>query len=152
MTNRADCYAGCGIVVLAVLGYAGAARFPEASSGLGAGGFPKFVAVCLGILGALQAVKSYAALRRNPGEDKPVLKATDLLGAGMLLVSFGLYIALVRPLGYILATTLFFFLFMFLYGERKVLRMAVISAVFSVAAYYLFTRVFYVMLPHGSLF
>ena len=140
MTNRADCYAGCGIVMLAVLGYAGAARFPEASSGLGAGGFPKFVAVCLGILGALQAVKSYAALRRNPGEDKPVLKATDLLGAGMLLVSFGLYIALVRPL------------FMFLYGERKVLRMAVISAVFSVAAYYLFTRVFYVMLPHGSLF
>ncbi len=63
-----------------------------------------------------------------------MLKAsTDLLG-GDAAGELRLYIALVRPLGYILATTLFFFLFMFLYGERKVLRMAVISAVFSVAA------------------
>ena len=152
MTNRADCYAGCGIVALAVLGYAGAARFPGAASGLGAGGFPKFVTVCLGILGALQAVKSYTELRKNPGQDKQVLKAADLLGAGILLASFGLYIVLVRPLGYILFTTLFFFLFMLIYGERKWVRMVVISVCFSVVAYYLFTKVFYVMLPHGSLF
>ena len=134
------------------MGYAGAARFPGAASGLGAGGFPKFVTVCLGILGALQAVKSYTELRKNPGQDKQVLKAADLLGAGILLASFGLYIVLVRPLGYILSTTLFFFLFMLIYGERKWVRMVVISVCFSVVAYYLFTKVFYVMLPHGSLF
>ena len=132
------------------MGYAGAARFPGAASGLGAGGFPKFVTVCLGILGALQAVKSYTELRKNPGQDKQVLKAADLLGAGILLASFGLYIVLVRPLGYILSTTLFFFLFMLIYGERKWVRMVVISVCFSVVAYYLFTKVFYVMLPHGS--
>lgn len=152
MTNRADCYTGCGLVALAVLGYMGASRFPEPSAGLGAGGFPQFVTICLGVLGAIQAVKSYMALRKNPDQDKAVLKAADLFGAGSLLISFGVYVWLVQPLGYIISTTLFFFLFMLIYGERKWFRMVIISVVFSIVTYYLFVKVFYVMLPKGRIF
>ena len=152
MTNKADCIAGCGIAVLAGLVYSGASRFPAAAKGLGAGGFPKFIAVCLGILGVILAVKSFLQMRRNSGRDQRVLRRNDLLGAGALVVLFYLYILLVRPLGYMVSTTLFFFLFMVIYGERKWLRMCIISVSFSVIAFFLFKNVFYIMLPQGTLF
>lgn len=152
MTNKADCIAGCGIAALAGLVYSGASRFPATPTGLGAGGFPKFIAVCLGILGVILAVKSFLQLRKDGSRDQRVLHRNDLLGAGALVILFYLYIMLVRPLGYMVSTTLFFFLFMVIYGERKWLRMCIISVCFSVIAFFLFKNVFYIMLPQGTLF
>lgn len=152
MTNKADCIAGCGIAVLAGAVYYEASQFAEASSGLGAGGFPKFIAVCLGILGIILAVKSFLQLKADGNQDKQVLTRHDLLGAMSLVAAFYFYIVLVKPLGYVVATALFFYLFMTIYGERKWIRMAVISVCFSVIAYYLFKNVFYIMLPQGMLF
>ena len=76
----------------------------------------------------------------------------ELLYAAALAAVFFLYILVVKPLGYILSTILVFPVFMFIYGERRWLRMGVISVVFSVVTFYLFERVFYVFLPHGSVF
>ncbi len=152
MTNKADCITGCGIAALAGLVYSSASRFPETPTGLGAGGFPKFIAVCLGILGVILAVKSFLQMKKNSGQDQKVLCRKDLLGAGALVVLFYLYIMLVRPLGYMISTTVFFFLFMVIYGERKWLRMCIISVSFSVIAFFLFKNVFYIMLPQGRLF
>lgn len=140
------------VVALAAVVYWGASAFPVLDSGLGAGGFPKFIAVCLGVLGTVLAVTSYVRLRKCRDQEKQVLRKGDLLGAAVLASAFYLYIVLVKPLGYVLATTIFFFLFMLIYGERKWLRMAVISVGFSVAAYLLFRNVFYIMLPKGILF
>ncbi len=152
MTNKADCIAGCGIAVLAGLVYSGAGRFPKTPTGLGAGGFPKFIAVCLGILGLLLAMKSFLQMKKNGGRDQKVLCRNDLLGSGALVVLFYMYIILVKPLGYMVSTTLFFFLFMVIYGERKWLCMCIISVCFSVIAFFLFKNVFYIMLPQGTLF
>lgn len=152
MTNKADCYTGCGIFALAVAAYCSASALPAATSGLGAGGFPKFIAFCLGILGIIQAVTSYKKMKKHPGEDKKVLHKDELLGVLIMVIAFGLYIALVKPLGYILSTIIFLNIFFYIYGERKPVRMIIISVCFSVICYYLFKNVFYVMLPAGTLF
>ena len=70
MTNRADCISGAGVTAIAVLVYYEASKFPEAAKGLGAGGFPKFIAVCLGIFGILLMITSYLKWKKNKEQEK----------------------------------------------------------------------------------
>lgn len=151
MTNKVDCFTGVGITLLSVLVYYGADQFPKSASGIGAGGFPKFIAFCLGILGVLLAIKSYMKLKKGE-KDVHVLNLRELLYAGILVITFYSYIVLVKPLGYIISTSIFFFVFMFIFGEQKWFRMTIISITFSVAIYYLFEKVFYIILPRGNFF
>lgn len=152
MTNRADCISGAGVTAIAVLVYYEASKFPEAAKGLGAGGFPKFIAVCLGIFGILLMITSYLKWKKNKEQEKNVLTLNGLIGAAMIAVTFWMYIILVRPLGYIAATSLFSAILMIIYGERKWIRLIVVCVGFSVIAFFLFRNVFYVMLPVGNLF
>ena len=151
MTNRADCISGAGVTAIAVLVYYEASKFPEAAKGLGAGGFPKFIAVCLGIFGILLMITSYLKWKKNKEQEKNVLTLNGLIGAAMIAVTFWMYIILVRPLGYIAATSLFSAILMIIYGERKWIRLIVVCVGFSVIAFFLFRNVFYVMLPVGNL-
>ena len=151
MTNRADCISGAGVTAIAVLVYYEASKFPEAAKGLGAGGFPKFIAVCLGIFGMLLMITSYLKWKKNKEQEKNVLTLNGLIGAAMIAVTFWMYIILVRPLGYIAATSLFSAILMIIYGERKWIRLIVVCVGFSVIAFFLFRNVFYVMLPVGNL-
>ena len=151
MTNRADCISGAGVTAIAVLVYYEASKFPEAAKGLGAGGFPKFIAVCLGIFGMLLMITSYLKWKKNKEQEKKVLTLNGLIGAAMIAVTFWMYIILVRPLGYIAATSLFSAILMIIYGERKWIRLIVVCVGFSVIAFFLFRNVFYVMLPVGNL-
>lgn len=152
MSNKGDCIIGGGIVALAALVWAEASRFSPASSGLGAGGFPRFIAICLGILGTILTVTSYIRWKKNKEAEVQVLKLNELLGAGILGVAFWAYVAVVTPLGYIPATIIFSFVFMLIFGERKWVRMTAVSIGFAVISYYLFRNVFYIMLPAGRLF
>ena len=152
MTNRADCISGAGVTAIAVLVYYEASKFPEAAKGLGAGGFPRFIAVCLGIFGILLMITSYLKWKKNKEQEKNVLTLNGLIGAAMIAVTFWMYIILVRPLGYIAATSLFSAILMIIYGERKWIRLIVVCVGFSVIAFFLFRNVFYVMLPVGNLF
>ena len=152
MTNRADCISGAGVTAIAVLVYYEASKFPEAAKGLGAGGFPRFIAVCLGIFGILLMITSYLKWKKNKEQEKKVLTLNGLIGAAMIAVTFWMYIILVRPLGYIAATSLFSAILMIIYGERKWIRLIVVCVGFSVIAFFLFRNVFYVMLPVGNLF
>ena len=151
MTNRADCISGAGVTAIAVLVYYEASKYPEAAKGLGAGGFPKFIAVCLGIFGMLLMITSYLKWKKNKEQEKKVLTLNGLIGAAMIAVTFWMYIILVRPLGYIAATSLFSAILMIIYGERKWIRLIVVCVGFSVIAFFLFRNVFYVMLPVGNL-
>ena len=151
MTNRADCISGAGVTAIAVLVYYEASKFPEAAKGLGAGGFPRFIAVCLGIFGILLMITSYLKWKKNKEQEKNVLTLNGLIGAAMIAVTFWMYIILVRPLGYIAATSLFSAILMIIYGERKWIRLIVVCVGFSVIAFFLFRNVFYVMLPVGNL-
>ena len=152
MTNRVDLYSGLGFTALSVLVWLGADAMPKASAGMGAGGYPKFLAVCIAILGLMLAVRSLLRIRKDPAQrDEKRLNGRELLFAGLLAATFLAYTLLVKPLGYMLATFLFFMVFMFIYGERKWWRMLLVSLLFSVGVYFLFEKVFYIMLPNGIL-
>lgn len=152
LTNRVDFYSGLGFTTLSVLVWLGADAMPKANAGMGAGGYPKFLAVCIAILGLMLAGRSYLRIRRDPQKkDEKRLNGRELLYAGLLAGTFLLYTLSVKPLGYMLATFLFFNVFMLIYGERIWWRMLIVSLVFSVGVYFLFEKVFYIMLPNGIL-
>ena len=152
MTNKGDCIAGAAITAIAVFVWTEASKFPEAPSGLGASGFPKFIAICLGFLGIILTITSYLCWKKNPEQEQQVLKRHELLEAGTLAATFWLYVQLVTPFGYVISTILFSFLFMYIFGERKWIRMVLVSVGFSVSSFFLFRNIFYIMLPTGTLF
>lgn len=154
MNKRVDFISGIVIVCLAAGVWYQASLLPPAASGIGAGGFPKFVAVCLAILGAALSIQAATSRRKTgEGEEKSMLpERKELLYAAVLAGIFFVYIMVVKPLGYLVSTMVAFPAFMFVYGERRWPRMLVISVVFSVVTFYLFEKVFYVFLPHGSIF
>lgn len=151
MNNKVDFFTGIAVLILSALVFISASQMVTADQGLGAGGFPKFVSVCLGALGAALSIRAMLRIKRGQ-KDTPKLKKEELISAGLLVVAFFLYTLLVRPLGYLIATPLFFFIFMLIYGERKWIRMTIVSVVFSVAVFFLFEKVFYILLPHGRIF
>jgi hypothetical protein len=70
------------------------------------------------------------------------------------LVLIGVYIAAMKPLGFILSSFLYLSLQIFLFapeGKRRPVFTLVLSAVFSVAAYLLFMKGFSILLPPGIL-
>lgn len=77
--------------------------------------------------------------------------ATHWPTVGLLLLALAVYPFLVAPLGYVLATSLFFPLVARILGSRKLPRDAIIGVVLSVVVYLLFTRALGVRLPAGLL-
>lgn len=150
MNNKTDIFAGIGIFLLSVLIYLFAAKLPQVDTGLGAGGFPQFVAVCMGGLGLLLSAVSFIKLRAE-GDTHINLHKREVLLAAALVAGFAVYLMVVRFLGYLIATPIFFFLFGIIYGDRKWLRLALVSISFTIAVYLLFEKVFYIILPHGIL-
>ncbi len=151
MTRKADFFIGIGTTILAIYIFVSANMLPDVERGLGAGGFPKFVAICLGIMGIILAIKSFYGMKKNE-KDVKKYKPEELLNVALLVASFALYLILIRYLGYLITTPVFFFIFMLIYGERKWLRMGIISISFTVIAFFLFEKIFYIILPHGMLF
>ena len=150
MTRKVDFFSGIAFLVLAVLVWLGADAMPKADMGMGAGGYPKFLAVCIGIMGILLSVRAYVGMKQNPGEkDAKRLDAKELLYAGALVVSFLVYTMVVKSLGYMLATIIFFIIFMLIYGERRPKVLFGVSIPLSIGIYFLFEKVFLIMLPNG---
>ncbi|MGE4353694.1 MAG: tripartite tricarboxylate transporter TctB family protein [Oscillospiraceae bacterium] len=70
------------------------------------------------------------------------------------LILIGIYISLMRPLGFILSTILYLFVQILLIAPRekkKPVFIAILSIAFSFAIYTIFTKGFYVILPPGIL-
>ena len=152
MTNKADCIAGVGFMALGAAIYKGASGFKLAEKGMGAGGFPKFLAIIIALLGLLLVITAYLKLRQNPEGDKKVLNGKELLMIALMVALFGLYLGIIKTVGYPISTAVFTFVFFYIYGDRKWLRMIIISILFTAITYILFRNVFYVMLPMGTLF
>ncbi len=74
---------------------------------------------------------------------------TDWRRFALLLVALVAYALLLAPLGYILATTLFFVGTARVMGSRKIVRDAVVGFVFAAVIYFGFTELLSVRLPAG---
>ena len=76
---------------------------------------------------------------------------TDWLVPGLVAAGLIAYVALIEPLGYVLASALFFPVVARVLGSRSPLRDAIAGAALAVGVYLLFTRLLGVPLPPGLL-
>lgn len=120
-----------------------------AQTGIGAGGYPKFIGVVLIILGICQT-----AISLFQGVRKPELKAdrTKVIRLAALVGAMVVYLWLLPHIGFVIMTPILIIALMLLFGIRRWLLGLVIAIVFTIIVYLLFTRVFMVFLPGFTLF
>jgi putative tricarboxylic transport membrane protein len=135
-----------------------------ASIGVGAGFLPRLAAILFVALGASLAAKDFAGARSAPRTGAKASADADASGragaAGgsrqvyLSILLLCAYAALLQPVGFIITSALFIFFQTVILSKglkRNYLLFGVVSVVSSVVAYFLFVRVFQVMIPAGIL-
>lgn len=142
----------CGLIAgaLAILFFIGTLSFPKSSIGINPRVYPFVVIFSTFALSATLVAQGFLKQKRtkNPPAKTLPRGTTALkliaLAAGMLIYVFAL-----EPLGYIVVTPLLMALTMLLFGERKPLKIVAVSALVSIALYWVFRTVFRVPLPRS---
>lgn len=138
-----------GFLAAAVIVLVSAFRIPEGGGyqAVGPQAFPLLVGGGLGVvavIGVVQAWRTGPTLEADtPSEPihwRPVL---------VLVAALAGYAALLVPVGYWQATTVFFVVCARVLGSRRLVRDAVIAVVLALATYVLFDRVLGITLPPG---
>lgn len=126
--------------------------------GVGSGFFPEVVGAALGLIAALIVVQGVRALGSEGGRQAAPAGTDAGTGAGWVVLAtlllIGFYVAFLKPLGFIPTTFLYLvgqFTVLAPKGQRNIVAFVVVAAVVSVATYYLFLKVFELMLPTGIL-
>ena len=124
--------------------------FPKASGGINPRTYPQIVLAIMLALSVTLTAQGIIHTRR----DKKAASATLPRGktAAKLLVlvaGCAAYALLLEPVGFIIATPLLTVLAMLLFGERRPLRIALVSLTASVVLYFVFRGVFRVPLPRS---
>jgi putative tricarboxylic transport membrane protein len=116
------------------------------------GFFPLIVAVGLVFFGVLflleTTVRLDPALRESVAEEE---EATHWSTVGLVIAALLIYAFVLAPLGYVVATTLFFTAVTWVLGSRHLIRNFLIGLVASAVLYYGFTQLLGVRLPGGVL-
>ena len=140
---------GIACMALGVAVFIAAGNLQQVKLGIGPSGFPKFIAVVLGILGLAQTATALSSGVEKPKFD--VDKRAASLFAAAVAMSVA-YVMLVTQVGFIILTPLLLIGMMFLFGERSIVKMLIIAVITTVCVWLLFTEVFLIFLPAGRLF
>lgn len=123
------------------------------------GFFPQIIGVLLVVLSAVLTVKDFRLDRHGAasesGSKAPKKEGWNVLGTAVLLL---VYIFLIEPLGFLIASTLYLFVqFLYLTDTAKLrswktyILYLLIAALVSAGIYYLFLYAFNLILPAGLL-
>ena len=140
---------GLGCMALGVAVFIAAGNLQQVKLGIGPSGFPKFIAIVLGILGLAQTITALSSGVEAPKFD------VDKRAAGLFAAAVAMavaYVLLVTQVGFIIMTPLLLIGMMYLFGERNIMKMAVIAIITTICVWLLFTEVFLIFLPAGRLF
>lgn len=136
--------AGIFAVVIGIIYLINALNLPKATVGNPYAPliFPIVLGVLLTLFGALQLLKDKRIDFSNVKNDKNM---------GLILKSIGaiiIYALIFEEAGYVISTFLFIFIMMYLFnGREKLLRSFIVSGVFSVVVYIIFSQLLGVFLP-----
>jgi len=125
---------------------------PTPAGQLGPAFWPK---MCLLSITLAAAFKLFEVLkqRRQPAKAAAeALKAMDNRKLALMIAMIVLVVPAIGFLGFPISSVLFFWLFMRLTGEKKQMRMLLISVLGTIALLYLFVKVVYIPLPRGDWF
>lgn len=81
----------------------------------------------------------------------PDTERADWRAVAIICAGFVIEIVLLKPLGFVLASTILFTAVSFAFGSRKIVRDVIIALVLSAAVYLLFTKMLNLQLPAGIL-
>ena len=140
---------GIACMALGVSVFVAAGNLQQVKLGIGPSGFPKFIAVVLGLLGLAQTVTALSSGVEAPKFDVDKRAASLFAAAVAMAVA---YVMLVTQIGFIILTPLLLVGMMYLFGERNFGKMAVIAIITTACVWLLFTEVFLIFLPAGRLF
>ncbi len=141
---------GIGIVVL-LDGLSQAAS--KSASGVGAGFMPKVVGVLLIAL-SLALIVQVARGRLGEADESEGdvdVRRTQWVPLAICVAAVLIFIAGVEPLGYIIVSSIVFWLTAWAVGARHIVRTAIIAIVLSLVVYLSFTRLLDISLPAGIL-
>ncbi|MFI7064806.1 tripartite tricarboxylate transporter TctB family protein [Kribbella sp. NPDC050124] len=135
-----------GFLLTAVVVLVSAFRIPEGGGyqAVGPRAFPLLVGFGLGVVAVIGVVQAFTST--DDEEDHEPIQWRPML---ILLVALAGYAAVLVPVGYWQATTVFFVVCARVLGSRRLLRDAVIAVVLAMATYVLFDRVLGISLPPG---
>lgn len=115
--------------------------------------FPFLVALCLLLCGAVLLLQAVRGERGVPeeAEDADASAPTDWPVLAVLAVALVLDLLLIRPAGFVLASTVLFWGVALGFGDRHLLRTPLIGFVLASLVYLAFTRLLDLTLPAGVL-
>ena len=110
--------------------------------------FPWVIAVCLFSLSLALFIQSNIKSFKPPTPrklDVPFIRSILALGLSVI------YLILLPRLGFIVANIMLFMGLMYLYGERQIIKLSVLSFAVSIIIFYIFREIFQIRLPSGIL-
>jgi len=116
--------------------------------------FPRLAALVIGIAGAALVISRVLALpNKRALLDKAnyAINGKNIVRQAIFIAAMVLYLEMAPVLGFVIASILFTFAMMYYFGFNALVTNAVISVVYAVAVYALFSRVFQISLARGPL-
>lgn len=156
-----DVFCGCFLILLAIGLYAASFGIKSVALNLiKADFFPRLDAALLAILGIILTAAGLKKARhfQHAGEkEEPFWKNDGTVSMLETLGLIALYIFALKPVGFMIATFVYLVVQMYVLApkEKRTRRNAAVfvgvSLITSFAVYFIFTKVFYLMLPAGIL-
>ena len=151
---KLDIVTGIGSIAFASFVLLYSLRFPPPrGTDFGPGLFPRVIATILVILGVLVLIQAWKLRTQPPTECEPdpldeevTASFHGLRNVGVTIVALSVYIAVVKPLGFIPTTLIMLFVLMKTYGV-SVLRSILFSCLITGFVYVLFAMLLRVVLP-----
>lgn len=139
------------IIAIAVIFYVESLALPTKTQGIGPGVYPQFICIILFFLGIVQIIKCILLVRGIPIVDVENVNKRGLLRVVIMVFATYLLYKLMKPVGFPIVAPIYLFFAICFFGYKNKIKAAVFSVVFTTALYFLFTKVFLVMLPSGIL-
>ncbi len=150
--KAADFYIGLFVMALSVIFFIEAGKLPTQARGIGPGDYPRVICTMLFVLGLVQVIRVLVTSHGFATVDWKGCNGHYMLRVGIFIVATYVYYKLLKPVGFPLVTPVYLWGIMMLYGYKRKVLAAVISIIFSLVIFFLFTKVFMVMIPGGFLF
>lgn len=115
--------------------------------------FPYVVATLLMIASigvALEVLRGRAGVPEGTEVDTPFQRA-DFRTMSIIVVAIGLHVFLLERTGYIISAAISFWGVAYAFGAKKIIRIGIISLIFSAVVYFSFTKLLDIQLPKWML-
>lgn len=150
--GRIDIVYGVLMGALSLLFFMETLSSPTSRGGINPRTFPLIVILSLFGLSAVLGIQGLLRTLRDRSSAPPTLpRGRTAVKLAVLVAAGAAYTLVLEPVGYILATPVLITVTMVLFGERRPVRIAILSLAASAALYFLFRGVFRVPLPRSIL-